>query len=226
MLGDAYHELMHFDQAALNYRTAMKALGCEEPSNPAALAMGVLSNALRQARHRLLPAPRVAGAAEDIQRVAHIYERLSEEYFYSNNVLPLLHGTLASLNLAEHSGAVGETIAGYNALALALGIAGIVGLARRYSRRALRLAAEKGDLPDVARAHLVAGVLNYGLGDWEAVRLNAERSSRLFRQLGDRLRLATAASMAIYTSIVRCELARATAELERLERNHSRRSER
>ena len=173
--------------------------------------MGVLSNALRQARHRLLPAPQVAGAAEDIQRVAHIYERLSEEYFYSNDVLPLLHGTLASLNLAEHSGAVGETIAGYNALALALGIAGIV-WARAF-RRALRLAAEKGDLPDVARAHLVAGVLNYGLGDWEAVRLNAERSSRLFRQLGDRLRLATAASMAIYTSIVRCELARATAEL-------------
>ena len=218
MLGDAYHELMDFDNAASNYRTAMKALGCEEPSSPAALARGVLSNALRQVRTRLLPAPRLAGAIADVERVAHIYERLSEEYFYSNNVLPLLHGTLASLNLAERGGAVAETIAGYNALALALGMAGFAGLARRYSRRALHLATKKGDLPDVARAHLVSGVLNYGLGDWEAVRVNSDQSSRLFRQLGDRIRLATAASMAIYTSIIRCELAGATAELNSLNR--------
>ena len=216
MLGDAYHELMAFDKAALNYRTAMKALGCEEPTKPTALARGVLSNAVRQAMSRLLPSPGVTRATEDAQRVAHMYERLSEEYFYSNSVLPLLHGTLTSLNLAERSGAVAETIAGYNALALALGMAGIVGLARRYSRRALRLAAEKGNFPDVARAHLVAGVLNYGLGDWDAVRLNADQSSRLFRQLGDRIRLATAASMSIYTSILRCELADASAELNAL----------
>ena len=128
MLGDAYHELMAFDKAALNYRTAMKALGCEEPTKPMALARGVLSNAVRQAMSRLLPSPGVARATEDAQRVAHMYERLSEEYFYSNSVLPLLHGTLTSLNLAERSGAVAETIAGYNALALALGMAEIVGL--------------------------------------------------------------------------------------------------
>ena len=216
MLGDAHHELMEFDRASLHYRNAMKALGYREPSTPVELTQGLLVNALRQAKHRFLMTPRTASSGADMQRVAHMYERLSEEYFYSNNPLRLLHGTLASLNLAEQSGAVAETIAGYNALALGLGMAGLPGVARRYARRALRLAAEKGDFPDVARAYLVAGVLTYGLGDWDAVRDSAMRSAQLFRQLGDRVRLATAATMAVYESLLRCDLARAETDLDSL----------
>jgi hypothetical protein len=216
MLGDAHHELMDYDQASLNYRNAMTALGHRPPSTRAELAREVLVHALWQAKRRLVPSRRTAAPGADIQRVAHMYERLSEEYFYANNRLPLLHGTLASLNLAETCGAVAETIAGYNALALGLSMAGGAAVGRIYLRRALRLAEQEGGLPDLARAHLVAGVVNCGLGDWGAVRMNAELSEKLFRQLGDRVRLANAVSMAVYEAILRCDLAAAETRLRTL----------
>jgi adenylate cyclase len=217
MLGDANHELRDFDQASVHYQNAMQALGYRLPSTRAQLAKGVAANALRQAMHRFVHAPRPNAAAVDKQRVAHIYERLSEEYFYRNDPLLVLHGTLASLNLAEQSGAIAETISGYNGLALGLGMAGMAGVARQYSQRASRLAEEKGDLPEVARAHLVAGVLTCGLGDWTATQHSARKSALLFRQLGDRVRLANSYGLGVFEALLRCDITRAQAALNDLE---------
>jgi adenylate cyclase len=217
MLGDANHELRDFDQASLHYQNAMQALGYRLPSTRAQLAKGIVADALRQAMHRFVLAQRPNAAAVDKQRVAHIYERLSEEYFYRNDPLLVLHGTLASLNLAEQSGAIAETISGYNGLALGLGMAGMAGVARQYSRRAFRLAEEKGDLPEVARAHLVSGVLTCGLGDWTATQRSAQEAALLFRQLGDRVRLANSYGLAIFEALLRCDIARAQAALNDLE---------
>jgi adenylate cyclase len=217
MLADANHELRDFDQASLHYQNAMQALGYRLPSTRVQLAKSIVANGVRQAMYRLVLAPRPNAAAVDKQRVAHIYERLSEEYFYRNDPLLVLHGTLASLNLAERSGAVAETISGYNGLALGLGMAGMAGVARQYSQRAFRLAEEKGDLPEVARAHLVAGVLTCGLGDWTATQRSAQEGALIFRQLGDRVRLANSYGLAVFEALLRCDIAKADAALNELE---------
>jgi adenylate cyclase len=217
MLGDANHELRDFGQATLHYQNAMKMLEYRLPTNSAQLTKGIAANALRQTMHRFFNAPRVDASAVDKQRVAHIYERLSEEYFYRNDPMLVLHGTLASLNLAEQSGAIAEAISGYNGLALGLSMTGMVGLARYYSRRASRLAEEKGDLPEVARAHLVAGVLTAGLGEAATAHRNAERAALLFRQLGDRVRLANSLCLAIFNALLHCDIGRADAALNDLD---------
>lgn len=217
MLGDANHELRDFDQASLHYKNAMQALGYRLPSTRAQLAKGIVANAVRQAMHRFILAPRPNAAAVDKQRLAHIYERLSEEYFFRNDPLLVLHGTLASLNLAEQSGAIAETISGYNGLALGLGMAGMTKIARQYSQRAFRLAEEKGELPEVARAHLVAGVMTCGLGDWVATRRSAQKAASVFRQLGDRVRLANSYGLAVFEALLRCDITTANAALNDLE---------
>jgi class 3 adenylate cyclase/tetratricopeptide (TPR) repeat protein len=207
MLGDAHHELRDYNQASLHYQRALKMLGQRLPSTSTQMMLDIASNALRQAKHRFVMGTLARSANADMQRVAHIYERLSEEHFYRNDPMMVLHGTLVSLNFAERSGSVAETISGYNGLALGLGMSGMVRVARYYSRRAFRLAEERGALPEVARAHLVTGVLTSGLGEWDAAQRSAERAAMLFRQLGDRVRLENTQSMAVFEALLRCDLA-------------------
>jgi class 3 adenylate cyclase/tetratricopeptide (TPR) repeat protein len=216
MLGDAHHELRDFSKASVHYQRALMMLGHQVPSTAVKRMLDIVANAARQTKHRLFMPNMPGSASADMKCVAHIYERLSEEHFYHNDPILVLHGTLVSLNFAERSGSVAETISGYNGLALGLGMAGMVGAARYYSRRAFQLAEGNGALPEVARAHLVAGVLNAGLGEWNSAQHNAERARVLFRQLGDRVRLENTHSLAIFEAILRCDLSDAESALDDL----------
>jgi adenylate cyclase len=216
MLGDANHELRDFDQASLHYQNAMQALGYRLPSTRAQLAKGIVANALRQAIHRFVLAPRPNAAAVDKQRVSHIYERLSEQYFYRNDSLRLLHGTLASLNLAERCGSTAETISGYNGLALGLGMSGMKGAARFYSRCAFQLARERGGKPEVARANLVASVLAAGLGEKDHAQAFSLEAAAAFRELGDQARLQNVLVGQVFECLIHSDIARAESLLNEL----------
>ena len=189
-LGDAHHELREYEKASEHYESALVHLGLRTPATHAQTVRSLLSNAAQQAVSRIWgPAPLAAETRVDMQRAAHVYERLSEEYFYLNDTLRILHGTLASLNLAERSGSTAETISGYNGLALGLGMSGLPGPARFYSRKAFALARDRGGKPEVARANLVAGVLASGLGERQLARALSIEAAALFRELGDQARL-------------------------------------
>jgi class 3 adenylate cyclase/tetratricopeptide (TPR) repeat protein len=191
-LGDAYHELREFEEAARHYEKALYLLNHPIPATSAQTVRSLLGGMAAQLATRLR-----GGAAPPLDarerlsegRAAHVYERLGEEYFYLGDSLRLLHGTVASLNLAERSGSTPETISGYNGLALALGMSGLKGAARFYSRRAFQLARESGAQSEVARAYLVASVLTSGLGDWSETERHAREGAKLFRELGDYARL-------------------------------------
>jgi hypothetical protein len=120
----------------------------------------------------------------------------------------LLDETQAALNLAERCGAVAETISGYNALGLGLGIAGLLGPAHFYIQRGLRLAHEKGGLPDAARANIVAGALGFGVGEWDLTDRCGERALSLLQQLGDRSRWPAPLTQLVFTSILRSDFPR------------------
>jgi adenylate cyclase len=212
ILGDAYNELADYDEAPSHYARAMVLLGQRLPKRTIDRIGSLLKNSILQGYFRLVP-PRpeklTALARQRLERAAHIRERLSERHFFRNESLALLDETLAALNLAERCGAIAETISGYNALALGLAISGLLAPARFYSRRALRLAQEKGGLPDAARAYLVAAVLGYGLGEWDFTERYAGRAMALLQQLGDRSRWHAPLTILIFAAILRGDLLQA-----------------
>ena len=219
ILGDAYHELADYDSSAAHYERAMQLLGHRLPANGAERVGALIRNAATQLNLRLL----TVGQKElpeqdraDMQRIAHIHEFLSEQYFYQNDSLAVLNGTLASLNLAEKCGATSETIRGYSALALGMGMSGLVRIARAYGARATKLAEEYGSLPEIARVRLVLGVLAYGLAEWDSAEAHGEHARLLYERLGDRKRAQNSETMLIFISLLRGNIARADERLTRL----------
>jgi adenylate cyclase len=206
ILADAYHELSDYGEASTHYARAMRLLSQRLPNNKTERTIGLLGHAARHIKSRLVrshPETLPAKTRVSFQTAAHIYERLSEEYFFLNDSLALLHGTLASINFAERAGSKAEIVNGFNALALGLAMSGLVSAAHFYSRRALQLAAEHGKLPDLARAELVAGVVAYGLAKWDLVDRCLERAMELNKTLGDRARWQAARTISIFVAILR-----------------------
>jgi adenylate cyclase len=203
--GDAHHELAEYEQSSACYTRAMGLLGQPLPATtPGKLRALVRNCALQLANRVRRPRGGTLTAAQrlSVQRASHIYELLSEQYFFLNDSLAVLNGTLASLNLAERCAAAPEMIRGFAALSLGLGMSGLRGPARSYSRRAHDLAERQGSLPDLARVALVSGVLEYGLGEWDVVRDRAERAVSLYRQLGDRGRAQTSQVMSAFAALL------------------------
>jgi class 3 adenylate cyclase/tetratricopeptide (TPR) repeat protein len=218
-LGDAYHELRDYDAASRHYEDALRLLGRRVPATTTEIVRNLLGNVAWQVGSRirgasLRPAP--APEREELRQAAHVYERLSEEYFYRNDSLRLLHGTLASLNLAERCGSTAETISGYNGLALGLGMSGMKGAARFYSRRAFQLARERGGKPEVARANLVAGVLASGLGEGDRAQTFALEAAAAFREIGDQARLQNVLVGLVFEYLIHSDIARAEGLLNEL----------
>jgi len=216
ILGDAYHELSDYGNSAEHYARAMQLLGRHLPGNKAEKVGALIYNGLVQLVFRFRQ-PRTGRLAQheraDIQRAAHIYEYLSEQYFFQNDSLAVLNGTLASLNLAEQCGAEPETIRGYSALALGMAISGMVRVARSYGKRAQQLAQDYGSLPEMARVRLVLGVVSYGLGEWNEAEQQAEEAKQLYQRLGDRKRAHNSETMAIFIAILRGDIAGADGRL-------------
>jgi adenylate cyclase len=203
--GDAYHELSEYERSSEHYARAMRLLGQQLPETPARKVRALAHNCAVQLKARLWVSrakPLVEAKRIDLRRAAHIYEHLSEQYFFLNDSLAVLNGTLASLNLAEECGAAPETIRGYSALALGLAMSGLVRPARGYSRRAYLLAEQDGGLPEMARVQLVGGVLEYGLGQWTVVEQRAEKAIALYRKLGDRTRVQNSQAMATFAALL------------------------
>jgi class 3 adenylate cyclase/tetratricopeptide (TPR) repeat protein len=217
--GDAHHELRDYETASRHYEDALRLLGRRAPATKSQIVQNLLGDVAWQICSRILGAslrPASDAQREELRQAAHVYERLSEEYFYRNDSLHLLHGTLASLNLAERCGSTAETISGYNGLALGLGMSGMKGAARFYSRRAFQLARERGGKPEVARANLVAGVLASGLGEGDHAKTFALEAAAAFRELGDQARLQNTLVGLVFEYLIHSDLARAESLLNEL----------
>jgi class 3 adenylate cyclase/tetratricopeptide (TPR) repeat protein len=220
ILGDANNELADYEEAFLHYARAMALIKQTSPRGRAGRLARVMTNAALQIRLRLWT-PRVENRStmdrRKFQRTAHIRERLAERHFFLNESLAVLDETLSALNLAERFGAAAETVSGYSALGLGLGMSGLHGVGRFYCSRALRVAGEVGSLPVTARAHLLAAVFGYGMGEWEFTERCARHALALYRQLGDRSRWHAPVTILAFSSILRSDLAGAEKLLSDLE---------
>ncbi|WP_234683757.1 AAA family ATPase [Bradyrhizobium monzae] len=227
MFGDAYHELSEYGSSSEHYGRAMIILQKPLPATTAQKVRAAIYNGSAQLGARLWRrAHQQSNDRERIrlQRASHIYEHLSEQYFFQNDSLAVLNGTLASLNLAEQCNSFPEIIRGYGALALGLAMSGAVGPAGYYSRHALQLADERGGLPEKARVELVVGVLSYGLGEWSIAEQHANAAAALYSRLGDRTRALNSEVMAIFVSILRGDIESANNRLRSISADISDRS--
>jgi adenylate cyclase len=220
ILGDANNELAEYEEAFLHYVRAMALMKQTSPHGRAGRLARVMANVTQQVRLRLL-APRTNWYStvdrRQFQRTAHIRERLAERHFFLNESLAVLDETLSALNLAERGGAVAETISGYSALGLGLGMSGLHRIGRYYCSRALHVADEADNLSVKARAHLLAAVFGYGMGEWEFTERCAQQALGLYRQLGDRSRWHAPLTILALSSILRGDLTAAEKLLSALE---------
>jgi class 3 adenylate cyclase/tetratricopeptide (TPR) repeat protein len=220
ILGDANNELADYEEAFLHYARAMALIKQTSPRGRAGRLVRVMRNLALQIRLRIWT-PRLESRSimdrRKFQRTAHIRERLAERHFFLNESLAVLDETLSALNLAERFGAAAETVSGYSALGLGLGMSGLYGVGRFYCSRALRVASEVGSLPVTARAHLLAAVFGYGMGEWEFTERSARHALALYRQLGDRSRWHAPVTILAFSSILRSDLTGAEKLLSDLE---------
>ena len=187
---DGYQQLARFTEAAHHFRNCATHAGLALPRSRPAIIGGVAIEGLRHGLERLgLKFPvRDAPALERDRLAAHIHMRLAEHAYFDSDTLGVLHGTLKSLNHAHRSGSVVEMTQGYAGLAVGFGVSGMLGLARDYAERALKLAHAHGGDHDRGLAHMMATVALFPSGDWEAASGHAARGAALFHATGDTFR--------------------------------------
>ena len=221
LLGDSHHELSEYGQARQHYAQALALLGRPYEPGPLARVGGILGNLARQAAARLGGGGVVAAgegqASEAVRLTSHAYARLAEICYHENNPLAVLHLTLLSVNQAERVGARAELTAGYGALAIAFGQAGLDGVARRYAQRGIDLAeARRADVNGIAYAHLLAMVHASSQCDWDVLEASGARAELLYAELGDRFRRASVQALLLTGAVQRCRLAAADQLLARM----------
>lgn len=217
LLGDAHHELFEYASAARHFHLSLSALGRPTPKKQAGLVLSLLREFSLQGALRLSRRTLATKDTARAQRVSHIHERLAEIAYFDNRPAPLLYHTLASLNLAERSGAVRETVDGYAALSIGYLVAGMRRLSLFYNQRSLSLAQERGTPADLAYAHLVNMVYRATIGDWNALDPSAEVALPIYRQLGAPVRWHQTQSLRYHADCLRGRFEQASTLLDEVQ---------
>jgi class 3 adenylate cyclase len=212
---DGYQLLARFTEAGHHFRSAASHAGLALPQSRPAIIGGLAIEGLSHGAARLgLKFPTGGShALERDQLAAHIHMRLAEHAYFASDTLSVLHGTLKSLNHAHRSGSVVEMTHGYAGLAVGFGVSGMLGLAREYAHRALKLAHAHGGDHDRGLAHMMASVALFPSGDWEAAGGHAARGAALFHETGDTFRRQSCTVLQAYSQLARGEYVEARLSL-------------
>ncbi len=215
--GEASHQLSDFASSEVHFDAALAYLNQPLHRKPIFQTVDIVYDAAVQCVRRFKPRPIPSQSADpdDVDSIstAKIYERLSEQAYFNNEMVSVLHRTLRSLSLAEAAGERREMITGYGALAIGLGISGLPAAARYYLNRGIDLAEASGNVDEIGYAHLYACVHAAGMGDWQRVESSGERCNKLFGELGDRFRQQQALSVLCYARLLQGQFQSAEASL-------------
>ena len=205
ILGDSHQELFEYGSAALHFKRCLAHLGLPAAETRFGLAAGLLKHLLIQLWLRLgyrrTPlASRETGPAA-ARRAAHIYQRLAESSFFDNRPLELLYQIMASINLAERSGATREIVDGFGAVAVVAVAAGLPRAARYYNRRSMEIARAAANPIDAAYGYLVDMVYWASIGGWARLEQSGTQGEAIYRQLGGAVRWQQTQSIT-YTALI------------------------
>ena len=130
------------------------------------------------------------GGPEDSLEASRAYMRLTEVFWFANNVPSLVHAGIQALNLAERAGPSPELARAYSIMCLAAGSIPIHPLARAYARRAEQTARHTGQLWPLGDVRFITCVYKIGAARWAELHEALEEAEGLLEQAGDRGRSA------------------------------------
>jgi hypothetical protein len=187
---DSHQELTHFKQANEHYRRLASLERIQVPRDKVGLLARIAVEAAAQALRRAGLVRRQSDPAERERDnlAAHIHMRFAEHAYFTNDMLGLAYGVLASLNRAERADAVVEVVNASGGLALGLAAFGFLRWADFYRNRSIRLAATAGSPSAQGFAELLACVQAFHVGDWDRMHLHGMRGATIWKELGDRYR--------------------------------------
>jgi class 3 adenylate cyclase/tetratricopeptide (TPR) repeat protein len=198
----------------LHLGRALELLGTPLPQTNRQLGVGVLRQLTLQVVHRVFPDQAVGRgrrSPEECLEASRAYMRLTEVFWFANDVPALVHASLQALNQAEQGGPSPELARAYSIMCLAAGSVPIHPLARAYARRAEQTARRTGQLWPLGYVRFITCVYTIGTGRWTELHEALAEAQGLLEQAGDRRALGDAVTVQAMSSLYRGEFRRAAA---------------
>ena len=188
-LSEAYLGVGDFKKGGAHFRKALRLLGWPEPRNILGFIFGIFRQIIQQFIHNLMIGSDIY--ISDYKRNSLIeasrsYQRLMETYWFSNNMLPLVHSGFKALNLAEKAGPSPELARAYAVMSISVGSIPIHSLAEKYRRQALVTSQKINRLHASAYAYFYPSVYGIGAGKWDQIDNDLEIAAKHFKRIGDK----------------------------------------
>jgi class 3 adenylate cyclase/tetratricopeptide (TPR) repeat protein len=181
-LGDTRQGRVHLGQA-------LDLLGTPLPTTLRRLVGSVLRQLALQAAHRVFPNQPVVGRGrrppEERLEASRAYMRLTEVFWFANDVPALVHASLQALNLAERAGPSPELARAYSIMCLAAGSVPLHPLARAYAQRAEQTARRVGQLWPLGYVRFITCVYLIGAARWAELHDALQEAEGLLERAGD-----------------------------------------
>jgi class 3 adenylate cyclase/tetratricopeptide (TPR) repeat protein len=204
---------------------ALRLLGAAPPSTQGKLAASLLRQLSLQLLHRAFPARYVGRGQqrhEPLLEASRAYIRLTEVYWFANDVPSLVHASVRALNLAERDGPSPELARAYAIMCLAAGNIPLHPLARAYGRQAVQTARKAGQLWPLAYARLITSLYAIGAARWQEVEEALKEAEEIFERLGDRRLLGDARTVHGMSLLYRGQFKQAEVVFDEVHRRGSR----
>ena len=212
-------------QGRVHLGRALELLGTPLPETPRQLVPNVLRQLTLQATHRVFPNQAVGHgrrSPEESLEASRAYMRLTEVFWFANDVPALVHASLQALNLAEQAGPSPELARAYSIMCLAAGSVPIHPLARAYALRAEQTARRTGQLWPLGYVLFITCVYKIGAARWAELHDALVEAKGLLEQAGDRRALGDALTVQAMSSLYRGQFRQAAAGFDDVHRRGAR----
>ena len=213
-LAEAHLGLGHTGEGRVHLSRALELLQAPLPTTRRQLVGGVLRQLALQGFHRAFPHRAVGRGRrppEECLEASRAYMRLTEVFWFANDVPALVHAGIRALNLAERAGPSPELARAYSIICLAAGSIPIHPLARAYARRAEQTARRTGQLWPLGYVRFITCVYMIGAARWEELHEALEEAEGLLERAGDRRALGDTLTVQAMSSMYRGEFRPAAA---------------
>jgi class 3 adenylate cyclase/tetratricopeptide (TPR) repeat protein len=193
-MGEALFRRGDHHAAVESLKRALAQLGHPLPDSRWGVRLAIGREVVRQMRHRLLGVPRRGLESTAVVDRERIYDVMAWIDYFLDQERVVLDGLLL-LNTAEQSRDSVRIVKGCTALGMILDLIRCFPLAKRYHRRAIRLAQDAGHPGAAAIANLGSGVHEYQRGHTTAAHEHFQRAATAYRDTGDLHAWGVAATM-------------------------------
>ena len=189
-LGQAHKGLGNMEISSGYLKEALRSMGYPVPANQLGWGLDMAGQLLRRI---FLPTRETSNdpiQRAHLQEAVHVYESLSEIYYYAIDLPPFLACLLHLINSVDRVGGSAEMARSYSVTALVAGLIPLHGIAKRYEKYSLELINSLGQFEDLAFALSALSLYNMGIGNFQQALRNMTRAVESVTFLNNRPRMA------------------------------------